>query len=1350
VAPSGETIRHLPRLKSAMQDTAEEMSEAAPETEESQLGLIQQVRLIFGALSASRVGRILTVLVAIILAVIIVTAYGQILLNRWNRPFFDALSRRDFHEFLVQLGMFFIIAGSLLVLNVVQRWLVEMLKVKLREGLVLDLLRDWLQPRRAFWLAHAGPIGVNPDQRMHEDARKLCELSADLGTGLLQASILFGTFAGVLWLLSGGFIFRIGERDYEIPGFMLWAAVLYAGAGSLLSYWVGRSLIHRNAQRYAREADLRFSLVRVNEHLDGISLARGEPDEMRRVELHLVHVLSAMRRIVTGLTNLTWVTAGFGWITIVTPILVAAPQYFAGKISFGGLMMAAAAFTQAQSSLRWFVDNFSVIADWRATLLRVASFRHALITTDVLPDFETRIAYAEGEPGVIAIDELQIESPSGSEMLKEKQVAVRAGERILIVGAPGTGKSLLFRALAGLWPYGSGRVTRPKDEQILYLPRGTPYLPRGTLREVLSYPLNVDAFEENVFAHALSRLRLERLAPLLDATRRWDRELSQDEQLSLAFARVVLQAPPWVFIDDMFGSLDDETLERVVDIFAHELKQTGLIHVGRAVQARDPLFSRVLHLVKAPVAHVLVLCALFLLQLVHSAAFAQDFDFRAPAAATEASVPALMRDLAVRVLPVYQENDPERYLTNLSALQLVAGNEAAAGATRQSLRDRRRNTDAGRPVGRSVVYDIYARAKAMEATDRVPFPSAFAQSFRDTVSKLNDLEAYNVTGWLGTPLPILRDTLQRSLDQRRGKSSLTMTEAVDLIRTYLAFDAHRSFAHLVDALVTEDDRRRYEADWDVLIDTPGGSISAVVVRPKSASDPLPALLEFTIHVDTQNYAKESAAHGYAGLVAFTRGERRSQGRVVPYQHDGDDVRAVINWITQQPWSNGSVGMYGAGYSAFTQWAAAKRLPPALKAIATTDATAPGIDFPMTGNIFRNSAYRWASCVTGAQGFDEKTCNDDAPWRALDQSWYTSGKPYRDLDVVFGQPSPILRLWLSHPSYDRYWQKMIPDPKQLAHINIPVLATTGYFAGGEAGALYYFTQHYRHDPHANHTLLIGPYDEGVMQHGPAAVLRGLQVDPVALVDLHELRYQWFDHVLRGGAKPSVLQDRVNYQVMGTNQWRHAASLEAMAKGSLKLYLDPGTGELHRLIRREASRKAYVLQTVNFAERGDATWTPQSDLFSKALPTRYGATYVSGPFTESFEINGPIAGKLDLLPNKMDADLSVALYELLPSGEYLELFDPPYEFRASFARNRSQRYLLRAGERQLLPFKSERMTSRKLRAGSRLVLVLGVNKRPDHQINYGTGGDVSLETLADGEVPLEIRWYGGSYVELPVRK
>jgi putative ATP-binding cassette transporter len=563
------------------------------------LGFLRQLSLMIRAIASSPVGGKIVILVIALVVVIVVTAYGQIRLNRWNKPFYDALSRRDFRDFLYQLGVFFVIAGCVLAINVLQRWLGEMLQVRLREGLTRTLMRDWLHPRRAFWLTNIGTMGVNPDQRIHEDARKLCELSTSLGIELVQASILFGTFAGILWGLSSNFSIHIDDRDYALPGFMLWAAIAYATAGSMLSYWVGRGLINRNAERYAREADLRFSLVRINEHVDAITLAAGEQDERHRVERRLLDVLRAMRRIVWGHTNLEWVTAGFGWITQVAPILVAAPLYFAGKVSFGGMMMAAAAFTQAQSSLRWFVDNFSTIADWRATLLRVANFRHAVITTDEPRAYESRIVYEEGDPGRIRIENLQSVSAAHTDMLKEPKVVIEAGARVMILGAPGTGKTQLFRALAGLWPWGSGRIIRPRGEPIFYLPRGTPYLPRGSLREVLAYPLKAENFSANAFSRSLFRLGLERLAPLLDEARRWDRELSQDEQLCLVFARILIQTPPWVLIDGTFGVLDDDVLELVVDVFTKELKSTGIIHIGGSGEAHD-LFSAVLHLVKAP------------------------------------------------------------------------------------------------------------------------------------------------------------------------------------------------------------------------------------------------------------------------------------------------------------------------------------------------------------------------------------------------------------------------------------------------------------------------------------------------------------------------------------------------------------------------------------------------------------------------------------------------------------------------------------------------------------------------------------------------------------------------------
>jgi vitamin B12/bleomycin/antimicrobial peptide transport system ATP-binding/permease protein len=560
--------------------------------------LLPQLGMMARALWAAPVRDKLFYLSGALFVVIAATAYGQIRLNDWNQPFYDALSHHEFAQFLKQLGVFGLIAGALLVLNVGQRWLTETLKLKLRQGLASDLIQNWMQPGRAFRLASSGAIGVNPDQRMHEDARHLTETSADLGVGLLQSSILLVSFVEVLWSLSNNFAFHLGGRQIAIPGYMVWAAILYSGSASLVSYWVGRTLVGRNAERYAREADMRFSLVRVNEHIDAIALSAGEADEERRIEMDLAGVLAATARLVTGLTNLTWVTAGYGWFTLVAPILVAAPLYFAGNITFGGLMLAAGAFNQVQSSLRWFVDNFSTIADWRATLLRVASFRRAVIDTDVLHDVESRIAFVAGDPGKISIEDLEIASPAGATMLQERKIEIRAGEKVLIVGESGTGKTLLFRTLAGLWPWGAGQISHPRGEELLYMPR-TPYLPPGTLREVLAYPSATAAFDAAAYAKALARLKLDRLVPLLDVSRRWDHELSEDEQQTLAFARVVLHAPPWILIDEVLDGLDEDARQAVLDIFAEDLQHTGVIHIGRA-DAHDHLFSRVLHLVKEP------------------------------------------------------------------------------------------------------------------------------------------------------------------------------------------------------------------------------------------------------------------------------------------------------------------------------------------------------------------------------------------------------------------------------------------------------------------------------------------------------------------------------------------------------------------------------------------------------------------------------------------------------------------------------------------------------------------------------------------------------------------------------
>jgi putative CocE/NonD family hydrolase len=600
-------------------------------------------------------------------------------------------------------------------------------------------------------------------------------------------------------------------------------------------------------------------------------------------------------------------------------------------------------------------------------------------------------------------------------------------------------------------------------------------------------------------------------------------------------------------------------------------------------------------------------------------------------------------------------------------------------------------------------------------------------------------------------LAVFREALQKSLDQQRTKDIIDQSDAVELLWKYLSFDAYRSFAPLVGSLTAEDDHRRYSFDDALLLKTADGArISAMVVRPKAAGKPLPALFEFTIY-DTQNDATECASYGYAGVVAFTRGKRTDPRGVVPYQHDGHDARAVIDWIAKQPWSDGRVGMYGDGYSGFSAWAAAKRPPPALKAIATSNASAPGVDFPMAGGIFQNSAYRWSSFVTNTDASQEKSYYDDAPWHLLDQKWYRSGRRYRDLGRLYGKFNPIFIRWLNHPSYDRFWQDMVPYREEFSRISIPVLTITGYYAGSQPGALYYFSQHHRFNPHADHTLLLGPYDDSAMQKGPAARLQSYEVDLAALVELRALRYQWFDFVLKGGPAPPLLKDRVNYEVMGANEWRHAASLEAMGKESLRFYLD-GTGadDKHRLTQHKAAHPPHWRQIVKLTDRRDAAWMAPADFTSRNLATHNSMMFVSDPLSQPIELSGRFSGRLAFTVNKVDVDLNVTLYEQLPSGDYIYLFNPSYEFRASYVPDRVHRHLLAAGERVQLTFKSERVTSRQLQAGSRLVMILGVNKRPDREINYGTGGDVSEETIADGEIPLTIQWYGDSYIDVPIRR
>jgi hypothetical protein len=271
----------------------------------------------------------------------------------------------------------------------------------------------------------------------------------------------------------------------------------------------------------------------------------------------------------------------------------------------------------------------------------------------------------------------------------------------------------------------------------------------------------------------------------------------------------------------------------------------------------------------------------------------------------------------------------------------------------------------------------------------------------------------------------------------------------------------------------------------------------------------------------------------------------------------------------------------------------------------------------------------------------------------------------------------------------------------------------------------------------------------MQRGPLATLQAYAVDPVALIDVRALRYQWFDHVFKAGALPPLLSERVNFEVMGANEWRHAGSIDAMARGTVRYYLDPAASkDGHRLSQHKIAHPGFVLQTVSLKSRKDAAWLPSLDLISKSLAPHNHVLYESAPLSEPTDLNGPFSARLDFTVNKMDVDLNIILYEHMANGDYIRLFSPTNETRASYAQDRVHRHLLKAGERQTLSFRGERMTSRRLQAGSRLVVILGISKRPDREINYGLGEDVSEESLADGAAPIKIRWYSDGYIDVPM--
>jgi len=499
--------------------------------------------------------------------------YMMVLLNDWNRVFYDALQNRNAEVFWQQLRVFALLATCFILVAVYRFYLTQLLELRWRAWMTRDYLERWLSNNAFYQLelqAHHGTD--NPDQRIQEDVQQFTSDTVGLSLGLLDASVTLLSFVGILWGLSGGFSFELGGEAFNIPGFMVWMALAYALAGSWIGHWIGKSMASLNFAQQRYEADFRHHLMRVREYSEAIALDRGAAVERASLQVRFGQVLDNFMRLLRVQKRYTWFNSGYGQAAVVFPMLVASSRYFSGAIQLGELMQISSAFGQVQESLSWFISNYSRLASWQATTLRLTSFQEQMSAIALTP---TRCA----TPHVLgtalnALDTapLTVCLPNGEVLLADTPLHISAGDSVLIRGPSGCGKSTLMRVLAGIWPYASiaseqDLITSP--EALVALPPGSmfmpqrPYFPEGSLRQALAYPDASDHYSDEALRQALRDALLPDLMTQLDTESRWTQQLSGGEQQRLAMARVLLKRPRWVFADEATSALD-EAAEKVL------------------------------------------------------------------------------------------------------------------------------------------------------------------------------------------------------------------------------------------------------------------------------------------------------------------------------------------------------------------------------------------------------------------------------------------------------------------------------------------------------------------------------------------------------------------------------------------------------------------------------------------------------------------------------------------------------------------------------------------------------------------------------------------------------------------
>jgi len=508
----------------------------------------------------------------------ILIVYISKLINSWNARFFNALQERNAEVFWSELGYWVVLVALFIVAVVYRTWLMQLLTIRWRRWLSEVYFRDWLADRTYYHMELTRRGVGNPEQRIEQDCNSFTSQTLSISLGLLLQVMTLVTFTAVLWNLSSGFLLPL-FGGINIPGYMMWAAVAYAVAGSWATYLIGRPLVRINFALERYNADFRYRMVRIRENAESIALYHGEQVEARRLSGAFTRIFATWWAYMKYNKRLTWLTSFYGQAAVIFPYIVAAPQYFAGQIGLGTLTQTADAFGQVQGSLSWFVDSYTQLAAWKAVVDRLTSFGEAMVAAKRAGEGSAIHIRPQAKPE-LQLHNVNLDLPNGTPLLRNVDLAVRSGEAVVLRGPSGSGKTTLFRALAGLWPFGKGRIALPPaGARILFLPQ-RPYLPIGTLKDALCYPGPADPVPDQECREALEACGLWHLSPRLNEAANWSLVLSGGEQQRLAFARALIYRPDWLFLDEATAALDEPAEKHMYELVRRHLPRATFVSIA--------------------------------------------------------------------------------------------------------------------------------------------------------------------------------------------------------------------------------------------------------------------------------------------------------------------------------------------------------------------------------------------------------------------------------------------------------------------------------------------------------------------------------------------------------------------------------------------------------------------------------------------------------------------------------------------------------------------------------------------------------------------------------------------------